>query len=443
MNFPNKKLLPLFIFLFVTLLSCTTGKPLVTEKKDLPDLPQDTGPKLQLRTEFGSLNTLKVKTQGIFAIWWDPKFEHEADLPQLFSWLEKIRKDCIENLGMADPPNPAAGYYYNVYIHHGKDDLLPEGWGNGQGTDKYNMPFLTLPVGAHLDKMNIHHEGFHIFQYSANSRGYEYWGDSQWYVESAAQWYQSDRNPTDESAFIEAGAISSNPQLALWHSYDNEAPGDARDWLYHVRQYGMHTYLFYLTNVAGVDAELITNGFYAKTELSPQAYHIEKIGGESLRGYFADWAAHNTGGFDYLAKKQWERAQTELEYVADPENMNPYALELTGGNIRGVHNPPSNLLPRGWAYNVIKLSSLKTDKITFKLNGEKQGSEGAKAHFEGRFVIKGDAGVRYEDINMADQFTGSKTIKLGQNESEIYFIIASVPEHLTGNQTYGYSVEIE
>ncbi|MCB0838808.1 MAG: hypothetical protein KDD99_19180 [Bacteroidetes bacterium] len=427
------------ILLFTTVLSSTDKSPIKGEK----DLIKDIGPDLQLRTAFGSVNTLKVKTQGIFAISWDPKFNHEADLPLLFSWLETIRKDCIENLGMADPPNPQAGYYYNVYIHHGKEDLFPEDWGNGQGTDKYDMPFLTLPAGAHLDKMNIHHEGFHIFQYSANSPGYQYWGNSQWYVESAAQWYMSDRNPTAEGAFVEAGAISANPQLALWHSYDNKAPGDAEDWLYLVRQYGMHTYLFYLTNVARVDPEIITEGFYAKTDLSPQQYHLEKIGAESLRSYFADWAAHNTGGFDYLSEKQWERALTELENVADPQNMNPYVLDLAGKKILGTHKPPSKLLPRGWAYNVIKLSSPTKKKMTFKVNGEKLGSEGGQAHFEGRIVMKGNAGFRYENIKMTDRISGSKTIKIRKNESEIYFIIASVPEHFTGNQTYGYSVEIK
>ena len=239
MNLEPKKLLPLWIFLLITTLSDADNSAFKVEVA----INQYTGAEYKLRTEFGSVDKLKVKTRGIFAIWWDPEFEHEADLPTLFSWLEGIRKDCIENLGMSDPPNPLAGYYYNVYIHHGEKDIFPNAWGNGQGTDKYGMPFLTLPSGAHLDKLNVHHEGFHIFQYNANSPGFEYANDSQWYVESSAQWYMADRNPLDESAFVETGAISSNPQLALWHSFDNQAPQDPTDWLYQVRQYGMHTYL--------------------------------------------------------------------------------------------------------------------------------------------------------------------------------------------------------
>lgn len=75
-----------------------------------------------------------------------------------------------------------------MYIHHGEDDAFPTGWGNGQGTDVDGMPFLTLPDGAHVDPGNLFHESF-------------------------------------------PGAITANPQLALWHSFGNEAPGDPIDWL--------------------------------------------------------------------------------------------------------------------------------------------------------------------------------------------------------------------
>ena len=65
--------------------------------------------------------------------------------------------------------------------------------------------------------------------------------------------------------------------------------------MYGVRQYGMHMLLMFLTEVKGVERHLITDGFYAMTDLSPQEYLFTKIGPETFRGYFADWAAHNTG----------------------------------------------------------------------------------------------------------------------------------------------------
>merc|ERR1712223_239679 len=59
-----------------------------------------------LQTYWGSEDSLNVFTRGIFAIWWDPKFDHESNAQPLFEILNLVRDDCLNNLGMADPPNP-------------------------------------------------------------------------------------------------------------------------------------------------------------------------------------------------------------------------------------------------------------------------------------------------------------------------------------------------
>merc|ERR1719239_498787 len=92
-------------------------------------------------------------------------------------------------------------------------------------TDQARNPYLTVPNGS-LGGKRIWHEGFHIFQYSATSPGFEYGGDSMWYIESSAQWYMAQKMPNDRDIYVEAGAVIGNPQLALWHSFSNEAPGD-------------------------------------------------------------------------------------------------------------------------------------------------------------------------------------------------------------------------
>ena len=38
------------------------------------------------------------------------------------------REDCLSNLGMADPPNPGRGNFYNVYIHHNEVIYLVANW---------------------------------------------------------------------------------------------------------------------------------------------------------------------------------------------------------------------------------------------------------------------------------------------------------------------------
>eukprot|EP00091_Calanus_sinicus_P014006 TRINITY_DN31241_c0_g1_i1.p1 TRINITY_DN31241_c0_g1~~TRINITY_DN31241_c0_g1_i1.p1 ORF type:complete len:134 (-),score=26.05 TRINITY_DN31241_c0_g1_i1:65-466(-) len=89
---------------------------------------QDTCQDCSLQTYWGSEDTLSVATRGIFAIWWDPVFDHGGDAEPLFEILDYIRDDCLYSLGMADPPNPSKGYFYIVYIHHGDQDLFPNGW---------------------------------------------------------------------------------------------------------------------------------------------------------------------------------------------------------------------------------------------------------------------------------------------------------------------------
>ena len=106
----------------------------------------DDCPGCTLQTYWGSEESLDHVTRGIFVAWWDRKFDHSHEADVLLDTLLSIREDCLINLGMSDPPNPAAGHFYNVYLHHsGQDgDSLPEGWGMGQGTDPFGLPFLTI-----------------------------------------------------------------------------------------------------------------------------------------------------------------------------------------------------------------------------------------------------------------------------------------------------------
>ena len=99
-----------------------------------------------LRTYWGSESTLDYIIRDIFVVWWDKKFDHAMEADVLVDKLISVRRDCLDNLGMQDPPNPEYGQYYNVYLHHsGQDgDSLPAGWGMGQGTDPNWMPFLTI-----------------------------------------------------------------------------------------------------------------------------------------------------------------------------------------------------------------------------------------------------------------------------------------------------------
>ena len=74
------------------------------------------------------------------------------------------------------------------------------------------------------------------------------------------------------------------------------------------------------------------------------------------------------------------------------------------------------------------------------LREEKEGSEGAASHFEGRFVVKGKSEVQSFAMNSVSE--GSFSLTLENTLEEAYIIIASVPEQFTSAQNYGYSITI-
>ena len=121
---------------------------------------------------WGSKSSLSVATKGIFAIWWANKYDHYYDADLILSVLASTREDCLTNLGMFDPPNPGKGYYYNVYIHHYKDDLFPDHWWIGQASDEEGLPYIFIAYD-YINTLTLNHEAFHIFQFSSNSPGKE------------------------------------------------------------------------------------------------------------------------------------------------------------------------------------------------------------------------------------------------------------------------------
>jgi hypothetical protein len=382
----------------------------------------------------------QITTAGIYAVHWAGITQKQADW--LLARLAQLRCVCLA-YGMKDPPPVANNWYYNVFVHTGKD-----GFGNGQGTDgATHMPFLTLPTGASQDPSNVDHEGFHIFQYKANSPGFTYSGDSQWFVESAASWFAATRSPTEPGMHIGSGPIVYNPHLALWHSFSNQAPGDPDSsvWTYGVRQYALSAWLFYLTEFSGVARAVIPAGFYSGTAQLPQEYYYRMVGGEAMRTYFADWAAHSRADFDYLTREQVARAQGEIDYfIGQGNKVDPYVAELSSTGTGGAwRSPPSALKPRGWSFNTVRIKNPASGSYQLAIQGDANGSEGAASHLEGRVVVMyGEANGKFTNLNMSNELNGDATVTVNVGATELYLIVAAVPEHFTGNQNYGYKYRI-
>jgi hypothetical protein len=401
---------------------------------------------LQLLTEWGNVTENNVITEGIFAVWWDKTFDTRTHAEAAMADLQAIRDVSLNELGLRDPPNPGLGSYYNVYIHQGGpgNDNYPDSWGAGQGTDGFGRPYLTLPVdpGERVDPILLYHEGFHVFQYSANSPGFDYASDTGWFVEASANWFAATSNADLDIAHVEAGALAAVPFQALWHSWDNWAVGDPDNWNRLVRQYAMGTYLYYLTSVEGVATNLIVDGFYAGTDQSPQEYLFRRVG--DLRSYFANFAAHTLTEIDYVSRAQYDRAMFELEEQAgDTTDIHRFVADLTGTGTAGDwFEPPAAQTPRGWSFNTIRIQDPQAGEYTIEFDGDDAGSEGAAAYFVARAVIRAASGDTFQTLALTDGRDGTWTLDASATDQSVYLIFAAVPEHFSGNQTYGYRLRV-
>ena len=438
---------------------------------------------------------LSVYTKCNYAIWWDPEFDdkwNQEDAEILVSILEHTRQDTINNLRLQDPPNIKAGYYLNVYVHHDKEDVL-NARGAGVGTEYHNgiaMPNLTIPhQSTRRDSPILWHEAFHLFQWCADkscsdqpTNGFSYSGNSMWFIEASAQWYTAYKLKTQENLFIEVAAISQNPHLTMWHSFNNNKginDPDHETWIYGVRQYAMHSFLYYLTSIKNVPESTIVDGFYSGTDKLPQEYlyyHKTLTSGyqSKLPDYFADWSAANVSEYSYLTRKQYQRAQLELQITADfyqETDKHPYICEVEAINLKdegmsscdlnpeingelylfephqidsdGYFIPSDYIVTRPWSYNVFKIKNIgDLNKNQYQVKFESNNSY-PNSYFKIKIVIEDkNNNYRTKDFPLDNGKKGDEIFEVNNNDQNIYIVIISVPEQFEGHNPDRYRIKI-
>jgi len=393
---------------------------------------------------FANLNDCDTMTRGIYIVWWDNNWDDSAEADILLDSMIDIRTHCLTELGMQDPPNPQNGHYYNVYLHR-NGDIFPDGWGNGQGTDNNGYPFLTLPIGAHQDWINVAHETFHIFQYNANSPGFEYSGPSQWFIEASANWYAATRYPDFEGAFLEGESLIRLPHVPLWLSFDNFPSYYPENWQRYVHQYAMAMLLFYLTEEAGVSDSLISYSHYQGITEYPQEFFFNALGATGFRNHFIDWAAHISNNFDFLNQAQRDRMAIEWNWVADHNDDNRYTETFQDEGTNGWYRPADTLVTTSWAFNNYRLTNSSTDTYTFQLRGDPQGTAGNASYFQGKLVVLNSfTGASFHDLNMSNDQEGILSLSLTPSDTAVYFLIASMPAVFQGiDQRFSYQMRID
>ncbi len=403
-------------------------------------------PELTLQTAYGDESIHGVITDGIFAVWYPLAWDIETEAREVATLLTEVRRDVRLNFGMADPPNLAQGHYVNVYIHDTEDDAdgFPgeeEDWGNAVGGNDFGG--LDMELAEYTDPLVIIHEGFHVFQETENP-GYWYEGDGAWFSEATANWYASRwLGAAADEAFIEAGAIFAAPHESLWRSWDNSSEYDPESWQRTIHQYAMSSFLIFLTELQGIDVQLIAAGYNQTDYALPQELLYSRI--PNFRELFGDWAGQNVADFAYINRTQFEIAQEELDWSGDPNDINPYVISLPNSGTDGDwFRPAAEVTPEDWSYNVIQIEGSIDGAYAFVFDGDAEGSAGAPAFFEARVVVgDGDDGYKYHQFPLDDGLEGSLTVEVTAADDYLYLIVAAVPENFEGSQLYSYEVLIE
>lgn len=379
---------------------------------------------------FADSNECTYMMRDAFIVWWDNDFDYNDQVDILLDQIIVYRNECLNDLNMMDPPSILDGYYQNIYLHGDGGYFDNNGWGNGVGTDSNGYPFYSMPYYLFDNTETIAHEIFHIYQYNANSPGFEYAGDSQWFIEASANWYAGTRNPTAPRAFIEAESLVKLPHVPLWFSYDNFPSSYPQNWQRFVHQYAMALYLFYLTEEAGISPNVISEGFYMGLTKKPQEYLYNEVGASEYRNHFIDWVARMTNNFDFLTEQQKQYNEAEWLNYADSEDDNEFTEIFGNSGSNGWYQPDDENVTNAWSFNTYKLENTNNSSYTFEINGDANGIFGSPAYFQAKVLVKNaDGNSVFYDLLMADDINGSLSINVSELDTEIYFIIASMPEY--------------
>ena len=420
-------------------------------------VPKDLGNRIR-RTSFFDETVLDYRGSEHFMVWWDKEWDHNHDAKDVLKWAEYTYDYGITN-GM-EPPIGSETHYINIYVHHkGNEgdgiDILPDGWGQGVGTDEYSMPYYTAP--GHLERHvvietrpttgSVMHEIFHIMQYKAgnhyNTFSYED-PDNRWYVESTASAFEDVRT-TPKDWYSDYNIIPSftmQPQISLWGP-EPEVKTFSRNG----RQYAGVLFFMYAYWNELIPEGFLAESFYSGYDKSPQEYMYENL--SDFKGIFRQFARditvlHNIPDQpkeDIKQIQEWWRLYA-IHYGNEHQGVNDdnsYSLELTDAGSSGYFSPVEKNM--AWSHTVIKVNNTTASSYNIDFIGDSVGDEGTASDFYVATIIAIDEAYTFSTIPITNH-KGITTLDVPSNAT-LYLVVVSTPEKFNGDEEFDYQLKID
>ncbi|MCF6777874.1 DUF6055 domain-containing protein [Thiotrichales bacterium 19X7-9] len=299
------------------------------------------------------------------------------------------------------------------------------------------------------------HENFHSFQ--GQLKRYLDRGGNKFLLESTASWApDAIIGGSPEAYDTLLGMYTLVPHIALWSDQSSPIDQSIYSRFKGGHQYGAFIFFAYITRYVLNDHFIgdIFNDSRASSEPIAAVKDILTKSGHDLKKIFADFAA-KTVNYDYLFTDSYNNSElgsckrmyeNDDNYTPETCIQNSPKISVymdqkgTGGKWLEV---PSQYKVGSWAYNTYQISSPYSQ--VFDIGISVNNNNPSYTEIQSRIVIYDLVNKTYKYISFPSMGAGDeKNIQINTPENSVIFlIVASTPDHFSGFDSYNYSYKVE
>ena len=399
-----------------------------------------------------------------FIVWWDKDFNFLHQSILLLETFEDIYNICKNN-GWGVPYSrivdglSAENHLMSLYIYdNGNNNDIIYSSGNARCCGTGGNELEGIPYSGYLQnwflldnndeyyieeggRMLMYHEGFHMMQFSTPEPSFVYSGDSSWWTESSARWFERTYGLPDWSGnwgtkYHSLCTQLLQPQVSLWRH------NGSKDWSYGMNGYEKGELLRYLIQYNHVSESFVFDTQYSQSGILPQEYLYQNI--TDFETVYGNYASRYVSGLMYNdlefnalneSLKFWLENSCKQNINCNSETNtaynNQFVSEIDESGTNGYVTPVEK--NEAWSWTVVKMNTSKEQSFTIDFQPDNFGNEGTQSNFKLYLTNRENNLVQEVDFN------GEITM----NPNLDYFLVmVNTPQKFEGWETFDYQLKV-